>query len=84
LKNLGYYIFNCTDNEASRLGRFLHELWAVIAQWRDPAIFEKDCLNTPGFRNNYFKQDPERPPITFVTFLKITHKWQKLMTQVAP
>ncbi|KAL5249382.1 hypothetical protein ACHWQZ_G018294 [Mnemiopsis leidyi] len=48
--DVSHIVTNCTDNEASRYGRFLCETLKGISRWhKDKALYEKECGKSPGF-----------------------------------
>lgn len=43
-------ITTCTENEATRYGRFLNALLETVMRWHsDQATFDKECAKYPGF-----------------------------------
>jgi len=48
--DVSHIVTNCTDNEASRYGRFLCATLSGISRWhKDKALYEKECGKSPGF-----------------------------------
>jgi len=48
--DVSHIVTNCTDNEASRYGRFLCETLKGIARWhKEKTLYEKECGKSPGF-----------------------------------
>lgn len=82
LRDITFSLFCCTENEASRLGKFLYETLALIDHWRsDPSIYEKECIlpNRYGFAISFLT--PEKKA-TYADFLKVNFKWHCKMAKV--
>lgn len=48
--DITYSVTSCTENEATRYGRFLCAMLETVMRWHSSAaIFEKECANYPGF-----------------------------------
>lgn len=47
---IAYSVTSCTENEATRYGRFLCVMLETVMRWHsNQATFEKECANYPGF-----------------------------------
>lgn len=47
---IAYSVTACTENEATRYGRFLCVMLETVMKWHSsPATFEKECAKYPGF-----------------------------------
>eukprot|EP00899_Mesostigma_viride_P021065 jgi/Mesvir1/28960/Mv17737-RA.1 len=69
---------SCTENEASRLGRFFLELLQFISHLRSSkAVFEEEAAGKPGFSLSSNKARPKR--LEFESYEQICAKWHKLM-----
>lgn len=82
LRDVTLSLFCCTENEASRLGRFLNETLSLLAHWKsDPNIYEKECIqDLPGFSISFV--NPQSKKATYSEFLKVNFKWHCKMTKV--
>lgn len=48
--DITYSVTSCTENEATRYGRFLCAMLETVMRWHSSsAIFEKECAKYPGF-----------------------------------
>lgn len=47
---IAYSVTSCTENEATRYGRFLCAMLETVMRWHSSqATFEKECASFPGF-----------------------------------
>lgn len=47
---IAYSVTSCTENEATRYGRFLSVMLETVMRWHaDASVFEKECVGYPGF-----------------------------------
>lgn len=47
-------VTTCTENEATRYGRFLNAMLETVMRWHgDQATFNKECAKFPGFVTKY-------------------------------
>eukprot|EP01103_Thecamoeba_quadrilineata_P015330 TRINITY_DN480_c0_g2_i3.p1 TRINITY_DN480_c0_g2~~TRINITY_DN480_c0_g2_i3.p1 ORF type:complete len:1658 (-),score=455.84 TRINITY_DN480_c0_g2_i3:20-4993(-) len=72
-KDITHLLLCCTENEASRLGRFLCETLSITARWRDEKTYEKECLCLPGFSTSFSKPDSSKA--SFQDFVRVNFKW---------
>ncbi|CAM0909455.1 unnamed protein product [Alopecurus aequalis] len=80
-KTLQPIICCCTEYEAGRLGRFLHETLKTAYYWKsDESIYERECGNKPGFAV-YFRY-PDSQRVSYAQFIKVHWKWSGRITKV--
>ncbi|KAH9314243.1 hypothetical protein KI387_022870 [Taxus chinensis] len=80
-KTLPPMICCCTELEAGRLGRFLHETLKMAYYWKsDESIYERECGNMPGFAVYY--RDPNSQRVTFAQYIKVHWKWSGRITRL--
>ncbi|VAH83532.1 unnamed protein product [Triticum turgidum subsp. durum] len=80
-KTLQPMICCCTEYEAGRLGRFLHETLKMAYYWKsDEAIYERECGNKPGFALYFRFPNSQRVP--YAQFVKVHYKWSTRITKV--
>lgn len=82
--DITYTVTSCTENEATRYGRFLCAMLETARRWhKDKLVFEEECSGYPGFITK-FKATSEveaggtRPLTDFVDFENyrhVCHKW---------
>jgi len=82
--DITYTVTSCTENEATRYGRFLCAMLETARRWhKDKQVFEEECSGYPGFITK-FKATSEietggtRPLTDFVDFENyrhVCHKW---------
>src|SRR5690348_9148362 len=62
LRDITLALFCCTENEASRLGRFLYETLSLLAHWKsNEEIYEKECIkNLPGFSISFINPQSKK------------------------
>ncbi|KAM3353633.1 hypothetical protein ACQJBY_024659 [Aegilops geniculata] len=80
-KTLQPMIYCCTEYEAGRLGRFLHETLKMAYYWKsNEAIYERECGNKPGFALYFRFPNSQRVP--YAQFVKVHYKWSTRITKV--
>ncbi|XP_020177140.1 THO complex subunit 2 isoform X1 [Aegilops tauschii subsp. strangulata] len=80
-KTLQPMICCCTEYEAGRLGRFLHETLKMAYHWKsDESVYERECGNKPGFAV-YFRF-PNSQRVSYPQFVKVHWKWSGRITKV--
>ncbi|KQK15793.1 THO complex subunit 2 isoform X2 [Brachypodium distachyon] len=80
-KTLQPMICCCTEYEAGRLGRFLHETLKMAYHWKsDESVYERECGNKPGFAV-YFRF-PNSQRVSYTQFIKVHWKWSGRITKV--
>lgn len=48
--DITYSVTSCTENEATRYGRFLCAMLETVMRWHsNEATFQKECASYPGF-----------------------------------
>uniref|UniRef100_A0A4X2LDQ8 THO complex subunit 2 n=1 Tax=Vombatus ursinus TaxID=29139 RepID=A0A4X2LDQ8_VOMUR len=83
-----YTVASCTENEASRYGRFLCYMLATVTKWHgDRTIYEKECGNYPGFlttlRATGFDGGNKADQLEYENFRHIVHKWHYKLTKAS-
>lgn len=47
---IAFSVTSCTENEATRYGRFLSVMLETVMRWHaNPSAFENECVGYPGF-----------------------------------
>ncbi|KAG8054210.1 hypothetical protein GUJ93_ZPchr0001g32724 [Zizania palustris] len=81
-KTLQPMICCCTEYEAGRLGRFLHETLKMAYYWKsDESVYERECGNKPGFAV-YFR-DPNSQRVSYCQFVRVHWKWSSRITKIS-
>ncbi|XP_042196497.1 THO complex subunit 2 isoform X1 [Callorhinchus milii] len=83
-----YTVASCTENEASRYGRFLCSMLETVTRWHsDRAIYEKECGNYPGFltilRASGFDGGNKADQLDYENFRHVVHKWHYKLTKAS-
>uniref|UniRef100_A0A2K5CJY7 THO complex subunit 2 n=1 Tax=Aotus nancymaae TaxID=37293 RepID=A0A2K5CJY7_AOTNA len=83
-----YTVASCTENEASRYGRFLCCMLETVTRWHsDRAIYEKECGNYPGFltilRATGFDGGNKADQLDYENFCHVVHKWHYKLTKAS-
>ncbi|XP_069468772.1 THO complex subunit 2 isoform X2 [Ambystoma mexicanum] len=83
-----YTVASCTENEASRYGRFLCCMLETVTRWHsDRAIYEKECGNYPGFvtilRASGFDGGNKADQLDYENFRHVVHKWHYKLTKAS-
>ncbi|XP_051824481.1 THO complex subunit 2-like [Antechinus flavipes] len=83
-----YTVASCTENEASRYGRFLCYMLATVTKWHsDRKIYEKECGNYPGFltilRATGFDGGNKADQLDYENFRHVVHKWHYKLTKAS-
>jgi THO complex subunit 2 len=79
-KTLQPMICCCTEYEAGRLGRFLHETLKMAYRWKsDESLYERECGNKPGFA--VYIRYPNSQRVSYSQFVRVcyTHSLQLYM-----
>ncbi|GAB1302737.1 THO complex subunit 2 [Apodemus speciosus] len=81
-----YTVASCTENEASRYGRFLCCMLETVTRWHsDRATYEKECGNYPGFltilRATGFDGGNKADQLDYENFRHVVHKWHYKLTK---
>ncbi|XP_048243407.1 THO complex subunit 2-like [Haliotis rufescens] len=86
--DITYTVTSCTENEASRYGRFLCAALDTIMKWHsDSAIFEKECFGYPGFVTVFRKATKDKENsnkadgLDFENYRHVCHKWHFRLTK---
>ncbi|XP_062207878.1 THO complex subunit 2-like isoform X2 [Phragmites australis] len=79
-KTLQPMIYCCTEFEAGRLGRFLHDTLKMAYYWKsDESVYERECGNKPGFAV-YFRF-PNSQRVSYSQFIRVHWKWSSRITK---
>nr|XP_033800871.1 THO complex subunit 2 isoform X3 [Geotrypetes seraphini] len=83
-----YTVASCTENEASRYGRFLCCMLETVTKWHsDKNIYEKECGNYPGFltilRATGFDGGNKADQLDYENFRHVVHKWHYKLTKAS-
>uniref|UniRef100_A0A8C5WF72 THO complex subunit 2 n=1 Tax=Leptobrachium leishanense TaxID=445787 RepID=A0A8C5WF72_9ANUR len=83
-----YTVASCTENEASRYGRFLCCMLETVTKWHsDRAIYDKDCGSYPGFvtilRATGFDGGNKAAQLDYENFRHVVHKWHYKLTKAS-
>ncbi|UYV64100.1 THOC2 [Cordylochernes scorpioides] len=87
LCDITYTMTLCTENEASRYGRFLCGVLETVMRWHgDKANFEKECSNFPGFMTKFRianqPSDNSTDHVDFENYRHVCYKWHFKITKV--
>ncbi|GAB0096451.1 THO complex subunit 2 [Sergentomyia squamirostris] len=78
-------VTSCTENEATRYGRFLCAMLETVMRWHaDQAVFNKECSNYPGFVtkfrvSNQFSEANDH--VGYENYRHVCHKWHYKITK---
>ncbi|XP_055499527.1 THO complex subunit 2 isoform X3 [Leucoraja erinacea] len=83
-----YTVASCTENEASRYGRFLCSMLDTVTKWHsDRTIYDKECGNYPGFltilRASGFDGGNKADQLDYENFRHVVHKWHYKLTKAS-
>ncbi|XP_015682264.1 THO complex subunit 2 [Protobothrops mucrosquamatus] len=83
-----YTVASCTENEASRYGRFLCCMLDTVTQWHsDKSTYEKECGNYPGFitvlRSSGYDAVNKADQLDYENFRHVVHKWHYKLTKAS-
>uniref|UniRef100_G1QFK8 THO complex subunit 2 n=1 Tax=Myotis lucifugus TaxID=59463 RepID=G1QFK8_MYOLU len=83
-----FTVASCTENEASRYGRFLCCMLETVTRWHsDRATYEKECGNYPGFltilRATGFDGGNKADQLDYENFRHVVHKWHYKLTKAS-
>ncbi|KAG8553731.1 hypothetical protein GDO81_003527 [Engystomops pustulosus] len=83
-----YTVASCTENEASRYGRFLCCMLETVTKWHsDRAVYDKDCGSFPGFvtilRASNFDGGNKADQLDYENFRHVVHKWHYKLTKAS-
>lgn len=83
--DITYSVTSCTENEATRYGRFLCAMLETVMRWHsDLATFNKECANYPGFVtkfrvSNQFSEANDH--VGYENYRHVCHKWHYKITK---
>jgi len=82
--DITYTVTSCTENEASRYGRFLSSMLETASKWhKNKDIFEAECSGHPGFITKWKASNDETTgsdkthsdTVDFENYRHVCHKW---------
>ncbi|XP_043197007.1 THO complex subunit 2-like [Amphibalanus amphitrite] len=77
--NITYTFTSCTENEASRYGRFLCALLETVMHWHgSKEVFERECAFFPGFVTKFRvsnKQNERSDHVDYENYRHVCFKW---------
>ncbi|KAK3752595.1 hypothetical protein QZH41_018789 [Actinostola sp. cb2023] len=81
--DISYTVASCTENEASRYGRFLCSMLEIVMRWHgDKKIYEKECGSYPGFVTVLRATNTDKADhLDYENFRHVCHKWQYKLTK---
>ncbi|CAO1439091.1 unnamed protein product [Diamesa hyperborea] len=78
-------VTSCTENEATRYGRFLSAMLESVMRWHaDQATFNKECANYPGFVTKYRVSNQcseANDHVGYENYRHVCHKWHYKITK---
>uniref|UniRef100_UPI00358DF603 THO complex subunit 2 isoform X2 n=1 Tax=Myxine glutinosa TaxID=7769 RepID=UPI00358DF603 len=83
-----YTVASCTENEASRYGRFLCSMLDTVTPWhQDKATYDKECSNFPGFitilRATGSDGTNKADQLDYENFRHVVYKWHYKLTKAS-
>lgn len=88
--DIAYSVTSCTENEATRYGRFLCAMLETVMRWHSSqATFEKECASYPGFVTKFRISNQEKSStlqcsaddhVGYENFRHVCHKWHYKIT----
>uniref|UniRef100_A0A182J8B0 THO complex subunit 2 n=1 Tax=Anopheles atroparvus TaxID=41427 RepID=A0A182J8B0_ANOAO len=83
--DITYSVTSCTENEATRYGRFLCAMLETVMRWHsEEATFNKECANYPGFVTKFRVSNQYSEAIDHVNYENyrhVCHKWHYKITK---
>ena len=84
--NITYTFTSCTENEASRYGRFLCALLQTVMHWHGSRqVFERECAFFPGFVTKFRvsnKQNERSDHVDYENYRHVSFTWFYKITKV--
>ncbi|XP_055591572.1 THO complex subunit 2 isoform X2 [Uranotaenia lowii] len=83
--DITYSVTSCTENEATRYGRFLCAMLETVMRWHaDQSTFNRECCNYPGFVtkfrvSNQFSEANDH--VNYENYRHVCHKWHYKITK---
>ncbi|XP_055634886.1 THO complex subunit 2 isoform X2 [Toxorhynchites rutilus septentrionalis] len=83
--DITYSVTSCTENEATRYGRFLCAMLETVMRWHaDQNTFNRECSNYPGFVtkfrvSNQFSEANDH--VNYENYRHVCHKWHYKITK---
>ncbi|XP_038107405.1 THO complex subunit 2 isoform X2 [Culex quinquefasciatus] len=83
--DITYSVTSCTENEATRYGRFLCAMLETVMRWHaDQTTFNRECSNYPGFVtkfrvSNQFSEANDH--VNYENYRHVCHKWHYKITK---
>uniref|UniRef100_A0A3Q2NPJ1 THO complex subunit 2 n=1 Tax=Fundulus heteroclitus TaxID=8078 RepID=A0A3Q2NPJ1_FUNHE len=83
-----YTVASCTENESHRYGRFLCCMLETVTRWHsDRAVYEKECVNYPGFLTIFraagIDGGNKADQLDYENFRHVVHKWHYMLTKAS-
>ncbi|XP_048589854.1 THO complex subunit 2 isoform X3 [Nematostella vectensis] len=81
--DISYTVASCTENEASRYGRFLCSMLEIVMRWHgDRKTYDKECGSYPGFVTVLRATNTDKADhLDYENFRHVCHKWQYKLTK---
>jgi len=83
--DITYSVTSCTENEATRYGRFLNMMLETVMRWHSRKdIFERECANYPGFVTKFRVSNQVSEAcdhVAFENYRHVCHKWHYKITK---
>ncbi|XP_052864663.1 THO complex subunit 2 [Anopheles cruzii] len=83
--DITYSVTSCTENEATRYGRFLCAMLETVMRWHsEEGTFNKECANYPGFVTKFRVSNQYSEAIDHVNYENyrhVCHKWHYKITK---
>lgn len=83
--DITFTILSCSENEASRYGRFLCGVLQNTMKWHSSKeTYDKECANTPGFVTKFRVSNEFSEPndnVHFENYRHVCHKWHYKITK---
>ncbi|KAF6204563.1 hypothetical protein GE061_018723 [Apolygus lucorum] len=83
--DITFAVMSCSENEASRYGRFLCAVLQNIMRWHSSnEIYDKECAHTPGFVTKFRVSNEFSEPndnVHYENFRHVCHKWHYKITK---
>ncbi|ELU01720.1 hypothetical protein CAPTEDRAFT_223841 [Capitella teleta] len=88
--DISWALTSCTECEAHRYGRFLCVVLDDLMRWhKDKNVYEKECVEYPGFvtvfrkRDLLDKADSKADHLDYENYRHVCHKWHFSITRAA-
>jgi THO complex subunit 2 len=83
--DISYIVASFTENEASRYGRFLHQMLQMVMRWHgNKKLYDDECAKYPGFVTLLRATNTGKASyLDYENFRHVCHKWQYKITKAA-